>query len=331
MTKKHLIFISLIVGLFFFASCSKDDFTKGQYFQHRGGGEIEYTAYEPLSDKPITLHYYIPTSGNVHNMPILFSLHGSKRDGQAAVDYWKELAEKYGFIVIAPQFSLEYYPKEYDYRYGGVVSGSVFLKPVPEEKWTLSAIEPIFDFVCNQLENESSTYDIWGHSAGGQFVQRFLLCKPEARVHRAVSANAGTYAMITSKNCSYDHKWPFGIVGSPFDNDKYLLPYYERDFYVTVGGNDTKKCHNDVEAAAAQGSNRLSRAKFFYQQARNSALDRNVYFNWNLSVVDGCSHTAKRMVYGACQEIETIKVYNVDDFTTSAAFWIIYHDRFNLD
>jgi pimeloyl-ACP methyl ester carboxylesterase len=47
--------------------------------------------------------------------------------------------------------------------------------------WALSAIEHLFDAVRQAAGLTTLTYDIIGHSAGGQFVQRLVLFVPGAR------------------------------------------------------------------------------------------------------------------------------------------------------
>src|SRR5690554_7571300 len=79
----------------------------------RGAGQFEYMGYGPLSDRPITLFYYVPTRGDISQMKILFSMHGAERNGQTQRNTWQNLAEEYGFVVLAPQFTQENgYPKD---------------------------------------------------------------------------------------------------------------------------------------------------------------------------------------------------------------------------
>ena len=53
-----------------------------------------------------------------------------------------------------------------------------------------AAIEPLFDHARARFGMEADAYSIYGHSAGAQFVHRFLFHVPDARVARAVAANA---------------------------------------------------------------------------------------------------------------------------------------------
>lgn len=265
-------------------------------------------------------------------MPILFSMHGTKRHGDAARDYWKELAERYGFIVLSPEFS----KAEFDlnaYNYGNVAEKAAAFTPKPKEMWIYNVIESIFDYFRAETGNLSDKYDIWGHSAGGQFVQRFLLCMPQARVNRAVSANPGTWTMIVKKDSSYEYGWPYSIKGTIFDSEKYLRPFFAREYFVTVGDADVDTTSSDFPKypeAMAQGPTRYARGKYFYKEARKTALSLNYPLNWRRSIVHDSAHSGKMMVYGRCSKVNGTTVYDISDISHTAAFWLIYGDRFNV-
>ncbi len=326
MTKKALILILLSV----LASCNVTIATEPF---HRGQGSCVYTDYAPLKEKPITLYYYIPTTGDIKMMPILFSMHGTKRRGEVALDYWKDLAEKYHFIVLSPEYSKKYYDIN-AYNYGNVSEEVGKFIPRPQEQWTFNTIETIFDYFKDKTGNLSDKYDIWGHSAGGQFVNRFLLCMPNARVHRAVSANAGTWTMVVGKNSSYQFSWPYSIKGSMFDSEKYLRPFFAREYYVTIGDADTDTTTSDFPkypAAMAQGPTRYARGKYFYKEARQTALDENYPINWRRSIVHNSGHSGQMMVYGESSKVEGKITYDVDSISHTAGFWLIYGDRVKVN
>ena len=44
-----------------------------------GEGKFTYKDYPPFSDRPVDVHYYIPASGDVHRMPIVFVFEGADR------------------------------------------------------------------------------------------------------------------------------------------------------------------------------------------------------------------------------------------------------------
>lgn len=92
-----LLFIGLIHGLYAAPKA-------GNPFK-RGAGSFEYTDYEPMHEHPVIVFYYIPTRGNIKKMRVLISMHGAERNGLVQRGVWRDLAEEYGFIVLAPQFT----------------------------------------------------------------------------------------------------------------------------------------------------------------------------------------------------------------------------------
>lgn len=299
----------------------------------RGAGEYVYTDYAPLRDKPVTIHYYIPSTGDVTLMPVLFAMHGTKRRGQDPRNAWRDFAEKYGFIVLSPEYSRAYYDNN-AYNYGNVSQKSGEFIPRPRELWTYMTIESIFDFFRDQTGNLSDRYDIWGHSAGGQFVQRFLLCMPEARVNRAVAANAGTWTFLEPDGLK-DREgalfgWPYSVAGTPFAGKEYLEKFFAREFYVTLGDADIDTTSSDFPkypAAAAQGPTRYARGNNFYKSARERARALGCRFCWRRSVVAGATHSSKTMIYGRHGIRDGKRVYDTGDISHTAAFWLIYGDR----
>ncbi len=145
---------------------------------YRGAGDFVYTDYEPLKDKPVTVYFYIPTKGDIATMRVLFSMHGAERSGKIARDNWQDLAEADGFIVIAPEFSSQYY-KENDYQFGGVFTDKTFTELRPREQWTYSIIEPLFDYFVYHTNSLAEKYDMQGHSAG-HIVFCWLLLRRES-------------------------------------------------------------------------------------------------------------------------------------------------------
>jgi poly(3-hydroxybutyrate) depolymerase len=59
----------------------------------------------PHSGKNITVWYYNP--GITPTTPVVFVMHGVKRNGQKYRDSWVEYAQKRRFLVLVPEFSKE--------------------------------------------------------------------------------------------------------------------------------------------------------------------------------------------------------------------------------
>ena len=71
------------------------------------------------SDRPITVYTYRPASWNLSD-PVLIVMHGAGRDASASRDVWVPYSEKYSTLLIAPEFSNEYYPGDSWYTGGNM-------------------------------------------------------------------------------------------------------------------------------------------------------------------------------------------------------------------
>lgn len=307
----------------------------------RGAGMFEITCYEPLADKPLNLWYYIPTSGNIKKMPVLFSMHGAERSGRTQRGVWRNLAEEYGFIVLCPEFlHANGYP-ENGYQFGGVAVERMGKEMQPEELWSYKWIESIFDFFKEATGNVSETYDMFGHSAGGQWTHRYLIATPGARCRRAVAANPGNYTypyldglqMPDGTPCNIS-AWPFSVKGTPFADDDHLRAFFKRDLTILIGSEDTEP-QNDPEKEPAnsycyvQGWTRYERAFRFWEACKKVAEEKGMEFNIKVKVVPGAWHNSGRMVYGQGEvgnwRIEDDeRVYNVKAVTSYGAYSIIF-------
>jgi hypothetical protein len=297
---------------------------------NRGEDSIVFTAYKPLENRPVTIHYYIPKKGDITEMDILFSMHGAERDGTIQRNAWKHFAEHYGFIVLAPQFSREHY-KENDYQFGSIFTDRDSEILNPKEKWTYQLIEAIFDYFKEDTGNTSERYDMFGHSAGGQFVHRYLIATPNARVRKAVAANPGSWTLpykdgITgTDNKSYG--WPYAIKGSPFTSDEHIRRFFEKRLYVQLGTADTNENDSNLPKdppSMAQGKHRYERGEFFYEESRNIATEMNTTFNFRFMRVINVGHSTLRMVYGKSTPFDS---RNIEDVGANCAFDLIYRDN----
>lgn len=299
----------------------------------RGAGEFEYTQYKPLSDKPVTVFYYIPKKGDITKMPILVATHGANRTGAHQQESWRYFAEETGFIVIAPQFAKAEYSVN-EYQFGGVSKSSTTFRLQPKEKWSYNIIEELFDLFKEQLKNSSTTYDIWGHSAGGQFVHRFLLAMPDARVNIAVASNAGSYTFPFAEGIKgidgQMYGWPFSVKDTPFGTFENLKNFFGRHLVVHAGNRDTSTVQENLPkhpAAKAQGIHRFERAHVFYEESKKLAAQMGVPFNWELIELGGVAHRSRSMVYGTSRRVDGKRVYSTSVTKKNGAYNIIYNRK----
>jgi len=152
-----------------------------------------------------TFYSYVPTTLS-ENTKILVLVHGTPKDGTAEenaefyVNSWKTFAEEHDYILIAPAFNQE----DFSSRYGDqAMTGyrGLFGREIGADEWVIRLVEAY----QSAFELSNAQYNLYGHSAGGQFVGRFLVTHPE-KVRKAVITSAATYPQP-----DIDINWPFGM------------------------------------------------------------------------------------------------------------------------
>lgn len=298
----------------------------------RGTDSLEFI-YEPLADKPIMLYYYIPTKGDVTDMKVLIAFHGAERLGINPIIIWREFAERDGFVVLAPQFSRSLYD-ENQYQFGNVFKDRTMKELNPEEEWVYSAVEPMFEFFKKETGNRAERYSIQGHSAGGQFVHRYLIAKPDAKVDRAVASNPGTWTWLSSNGVIRSRQcgtWPYTIKGTPFDDERHIKAYLERNLTVHLGTLDTAtsgKHVPDSPQALAEGRHRYRRGLNYFADMKAFAEKNGYSFGWKKVEVKGMGHRGRGMAYGCSYRDENGKRrYSADKIRPTGAYSILFGDN----
>lgn len=241
--------------------------------------------------KPLTIRYYKPTNYS-KSSKVLFIIHGVKRNAISHIKPWIEFAEKNNTLLLAPEFSEKYYPGSKGFAQGNI--------SLPSEKWTFSVIEHLFDHIKETTGNTNQNYDIYGHSAGGQFVHRMVLLMPDARINKAVAANAGWYTLPL-----FTEKFPYGLKNTQA-NDTTLKGSFAKNLIILLGDKDTDPNHSQLrktKKAMKQGTNRFDRGKFFFETAVTESKKLNTPLNWRLETVEGAAHENGKMVKGGVKII----------------------------
>ena len=246
---------------------------------------------DPGSNRPITVWFCRPPSITPDSR-ILFMMHGSESEtARQACEIASPYLQPLNAIVLAPQFSEQYFPGD-AYMFGQMVDTAG--KVLPKSMWALTAIERLFDLVRDAVGVSPPEYDIVGFSGGAQFVHRLVLFVPEARFRRAVAASAGRYAFP-----SWSERFPYGLAESPIERG--VLPaVFSRDFVVLLGDRDTSDREREP-AAAAQGASRLARGLRFFATATDEAAALEVPLRWELRIAHGLDHSPAPMVRAALE------------------------------
>ena len=255
--------------------------------QHDIGYGLTHVYFNEWSGPEILVYVYVPWNIDVTTAPIMFMMHGAKRNAARYLAEWDQIAEQNRFIVVAPEFNRKSFPKSAQYTRGNVFEGAN-LDRNPENLWTFSAIEPLFDFIVKQLNGKQQNYTLYGHSAGSQFAHRFLMFKPEARVKRYLPANAGWY---TFADINIDY--PYGLRGSGVTEET-LKAALQKDVVLLLGDEDNNPNHESLkrsEGASAQGPHRFARGKAYYENAKTNAEKYGIKFGWKMRVIKGIAHS----------------------------------------
>ncbi|MEW4922200.1 lamin tail domain-containing protein [Algibacter sp. 2305UL17-15] len=293
MKKKLITFIILLYIAFSF----------GQNLSANSTGSFIYTPASPLNSQTVAVFYHIP-NGNMATMPILMSFHGTNRNANDYRDYWISMANTNGFMVFAPEFSDANYPTGDNYQLANIFDDGdnpSLATFNPENEWTISIIDPLFEYIKADISGTQEVYYAWGHSGGSQFLHRFVEYLPNSKLDIAVCSNAGWY---TVPEASVD--FPYGLNESQLPNAT-LTDAFAKKLYVHLGQNDTDPDspnlrHNTV-VDNQQGLNRLDRGRYFFTTSEATASSMSVPFNWEKKEVPGVGHNAQQMANDALQYI----------------------------
>ena len=260
------------------------------------GGANRFDYRDAVSGKTLPVWYYLPKRIAANEATILFVMHGTLRNGSEYRDQWAGLAEKYGVLLLVPEFSKEDFPGG-KYNRGNVL-GENDDDPQPRSTWSFPIIERLFDYVCAATKNPAATYDIYGHSAGGQFVHRLALFLPAARFRYAVAANSGYYTLPELDNAD---AYPFSLKRAPATAES-LKAILGSHVVILLGEGDTDPKDPDLyhsPEADKQGMMRFARGHTFFDAGRASASKIGTEFNWRLVTVPGVGHDNAKMAPAA--------------------------------
>jgi hypothetical protein len=207
-----------------------------------------------------------------------------------------------GTIVVTPQFPAQVdvdakglAPRTLRWGVDAWPQGQPALAPAP-----ISSFE-VVDAILARLADRHRFPDLRvvvlaGHSAGGQFVQRYAVVgRGEAALSRAgihlryVVANPSTYLYIAGlrpvdggAECRSVDRWKYGLrdapayVARPIDAAALLEDYRRRDVVYLLGTADTDPRGDGLDrscAAEAQGPTRFARGLAFVARLKESAPD----------------------------------------------------------
>lgn len=259
-----------------------------------GSGGFRFIDEDGRRARAITVWTYRPPNLSP-SARVVFVMHGMNRDARRYRDQWQPHAEALGFLLLVPELGENFYSTR-AYQRGNVVDDRG--APLPPREWTFGVVERVFDAARRDLRLRASTYAIYGHSAGAQFVHRLVLFAPDSRFSVAIAANSGWYTMPT-----FSTEFPYGLGGAPATNDT-LRRALGKDLVVLIGEDDTDPTDEGLrttERAQAQGRTRFDRAESFYRAAQEAAGRLRVPLRWRRIIVPDAAHSNRAMAEAAAR------------------------------
>jgi pimeloyl-ACP methyl ester carboxylesterase len=249
-------------------------------------------------------YYYVPTK-LTDQTEVLILVHGTPKDlmpeenAEFYVVSWADFAEEHNYILIAPAFNQENFSSRYGDQAMGGYRG-LFGREIGADEWVLRLVNT-FQHSTKILSDQFSLY---GHSAGGQFVGRFLVTHPEV-VKRAVITSAATYPQP-----DFDVQWPHGMgelhADIVWDEDRInhvdIVPEKEKwldatkvPLTVIVGMNDTEELPQEL-IPGQKGKNRYVIARNWIQDMETFAESNGVESHFEIELIPGIGHSMSGLI-----------------------------------
>ena len=291
-------------------------------------GSSEYVTYScpaPFEGKTVDIFYNIP-EGLSGKAPVQIVMHGDGRNGESYFKAWKGFSDERKFVLIVPQFTKEQF-SVMEYHQGNVMAADSTFNA--KEDRIYEVLDEIFRYFIDHSRIRADKFNIYGHSAGGQFVHRFMMLGNTEHVGKAIAANPGWYTFPADSAA-----WPYGT-GVPTDSkmdqssgreiaadqetqdggddagsspgilsENEKKAFYAKDMTILIGKADTLRYNNNLHIspeADAQGLNRYERAHSFYNWCKRDAASMGTEFNWNILEVPEVGHSNTKMAPAAVE------------------------------
>jgi hypothetical protein len=264
-------------------------------------------------------------------------VHGDGRNATDNEVHIKKAAQKANnknTLIIAPQFLIadDLGAPEKDsilyWSFRGWKQGDKSLKNPHNRPWQMSSYQ-VTDMIINHVTNSGlfpniSSVVIVGHSAGGQFVNRYAAGSVQQETiqpitYKYIIASPSSYMYFSDKRKTTLDEYEFNTPDEEqksecpgFNSYKYgpenlnsymqnrslqtiINQYKSRNVTYLLGGADTNKWDSSLDKsceANLQGKDRLERGKIYYDYIGRE-LGKNVYTNHKLFVINNVDHDAR--------------------------------------
>lgn len=284
--------ISLVILIFFVVQTSLE----AEIFP-TGEGNFDYRAPSGEFSDTIKVFYYIPENGERAQMPVVIGFHGNDRDCSYWIDTWKEYAERDGFMFFIPWFTHESFPTR---RYQEVGMKDVEGHLLPKSSRTTALVDSLFSHILADSGSEAKAVTIFGHSAGGQFVHRFMMMNDSPFVEKAIIGNPGWFTFPTK-----EESYSYGIKDLAEIDAERLRNMCGKNIVLQLAEGDTirESFLRKTPEADRQGRNRWERGNKFFDTLQKMAAENGWDFNWRRVYVPEVGHDAVGMSRHAAQNL----------------------------
>ncbi|UPY39020.1 alpha/beta hydrolase [Sediminicoccus sp. KRV36] len=250
-------------------------------------GRISFEEPSGAAPGPMDVYLHRPAAWRPGG-PVVVVMHGMGRNADGYRDAWLPHAEAHGFLLVCPEYSDAKFPGVRLYNYGNAQA--------EEAAWTFFALDRAVDAALAAVGAPPAPFALYGHSAGAQFVHRYLLLTGAPRARRIIIANSGWYSWPR-----FDVNFPHGLAQCAA-TEAGLRAALGRPVTILLGDQDNDPMHHQLRRDAAtdvQGLNRFERGRNFHAAALAAAAGYGIPCGWDLGIVPGVAHSNAGMAQAA--------------------------------
>ncbi len=255
----------------------------------------------------VKVYYYIPNKYERTSMPVVVGFHGNDRDCSYWIDTWKGYADKNGFMFFIPLFTRECFPTR---RYQEIGVKDEHGDILPARYRTSALVDSLLCHILHTSGTKDNKVMIYGHSAGGQFVHRFMLLNNSPFVKKAIIGNPGWFTFPDS-----DESYSYGIKDLQEIGNSELRNMLSKNIILQLAEGDTirESFLRKTPEADRQGRNRLERGNRFFETLKDIANKNKWDFNWRRVYVPDVGHDAVAMSRHAaeCLITDSVSIYGI--------------------
>jgi hypothetical protein len=262
-----------------------------------GSHRLEIAEPAGATAEAMAVFFHMPAAWRPDGRVVVV-MHGVNRTAELYRDQWRDLAEAGRFLLLVPEFSRSKFPGTRWYNFGNVQDD--LGQPVPRAAWSFYALDRAVQAAMRAAGATRPGFSIYGHSAGAQFLLRYLMLTGAKQAETLVIANAGAYILPRT-----DRPYPEGLGGVAVAADL-RTEMFRRHVVLLLGEADTDPHHTTLPRqpwAMAQGTHRFARGWFFFDTMRLAAEAQGALFTWRVATVPGVGHSNGGMSQYAAQHL----------------------------